>query len=549
MIFNAIQNTAPEQSDATPGRFPNRALFLIIACLAMPAAAIWAVEGFVTQDGPAHLYNAGIIVQSFSPESPFREFFEVRRQPLPNWGGHLLTAVLVRALPPRSADRVMTTLTLVALPISLFWLRWRVSGREGLLIAAPLSALIGLNVTWLLGFNSFLLGASLFPITLNVWWSGRDRGFSTRRATGIAFWVSLGYFCHLISLGLTALGLIVLEAFTPSVRRRGRFLTTLLGVAPLGPLGVIYLGLMRQEGGGLAPEWKHLESLLSLRSWITQLTWVDPVSLARKDYLPGFATLAPWHYTLAPAVWLGLAIALIVTPKVWRSTERRAWWVLGFALVLGGLLGPDSLGATHGEYLQQRVVLLGLAALVPVLPLDFKGWRQRAGGLLVIGALAIQILTVWDYARWSDRSAGAILQAGEALGRGWRVATLLNDIKSPFRSNPLLHADCALGVGTGNVIWADYETRFYYFPVQFRKGLDRPDALAFEKVALSDDPVERRRLWSALIDKYADVFDRVIVWRTEPAIDADNAQRFTTIYNRLEVRILRRRPKDRGTDP
>ena len=514
---------------------------LFLACLALPTAAIWAVKGFVTQDGPAHLYNAEILVQSLSPSSPFQEYFEVRGQPLPNWGGHLVTAALVATLPPRAADRAMTTLTLVALPITLFWLRRRVSGNDGLLIAAPLAALIGLNVTWLLGFNSFLIGASLFPITLNTWWNGRADGFSSRRALALAFWLVLGYFCHLISLGLTAFGLIVFEALTPSEKRRGRLLTTLAGLAPLVPLGVVYLGLMRQGGGGLAPEWKHLESLISARSWINQMTWVDPVSLARKDYLPGLGTLASWHYALAPAVWLGLGLALIVARRSVPSAEKRAWWFLGIALVLGGLLGPDTLGATHGEYLQQRVVLLGIVTLMPVLPLGATSWRERLGGLFILGAFAIQTLTLWDYARWSDHTAGAILRSREALGRGQRVATLLNDIKSPFRSNPLLHVDCALGVGNGNIIWSDYETRFYYFPVQFREGIRRPDALAFEKVALSDDPLERRRLWKALIERYEAIFDRVIVWKAEPAIDADNAERFSAIYRRDNVRILRRK--------
>jgi len=43
-----------------------------------------------------------------------------------------------------------------------------------------------------------------------------------------------------------------------------------------------------------------------------------------------------------------------------------------------------------------------------------------------------------------------------------------------FRSNPLLHADNLLGIGTGNIIWNNYETRYYYFPVQFRPEVARP---------------------------------------------------------------------------
>ena len=39
----------------------------------------------------------------------------------------------------------------------------------------------------------------------------------------IAALTTLGYFCHLISLGLTAVGLVVLELATPGAKRTHRF--------------------------------------------------------------------------------------------------------------------------------------------------------------------------------------------------------------------------------------------------------------------------------------------------------------------------------------
>ncbi len=51
--------------------------------------AIAWYQGFVTQDGPAHLYNAHIIARSVDAGSPFGKAFSVRWEPLPNWAGHL----------------------------------------------------------------------------------------------------------------------------------------------------------------------------------------------------------------------------------------------------------------------------------------------------------------------------------------------------------------------------------------------------------------------------------------------------------------------------
>ena len=75
--------------------------------------AIWTVPGFVTQDGPTHLYNAWILSCSFTSPSPYQDYFVVQWQPLPNWVGHLALAGLLEVVSPWSADRIMMSVTLV----------------------------------------------------------------------------------------------------------------------------------------------------------------------------------------------------------------------------------------------------------------------------------------------------------------------------------------------------------------------------------------------------------------------------------------------------
>jgi len=525
----------PTPPDAAP--HPRRALFALALALAPALAAVWTHPGFVTQDGPAHLYNAHVLLHASDP--PFRRAFSVRREPLPNWAGHATLMALAAAFPPRTADRLMTTLTLAGLASATLWLRRRVSGERGDRLASVLSAVLAMNVAWLLGFSGFLLGACLFPVTLGVWWAGRDAGFSARRAGALAGLTALGYFCHLVSLGLTAFGLVVLELFTPGRSRGARAAATGLGLLPLLPLGAVYLALMRR-GGGIAPEWKQLRDPFSPRAWFAQLAWVDPVSLARKDALPLWdGAASPWFGLAAPVLWVaaGLTLAVLATRP---ARETRGWSVLAAALLVGGAAGPDTLGPSHGDYLQQRVVLLGLVALVPVLRLETTGRLGRAAAFALTGALAVQSAFVWDYARVSERTAGAVLRAAGAVGTDRRVASLLIGIKTRFRANPLLHADCALGVGTGNVIWGNYETRFYYFPVRFRPGFDGPDPAELEAIALSDAPAQaadRARRWASLLDRHRSAIDALVVWGTDPALDALNARSFRVVYDASGVRV------------
>jgi hypothetical protein len=108
----------------------------------------------------------------------------------------------------------------------------------------------------------------------------------------------------------------------------------------------------------------------------------------------------------------------------------------------------------------------------------------------------------------------------------------------------LLHADCLLGVGTGNVIWGNYETRHYYFPIQFRPGLDRPDAGVLEAIALEDDPRDaatRAAQWEALLARYHAAIDVLVVWGSDPRLDAIHAHWFRRVADDGELQILRRR--------
>ena len=87
-----------------------------------------------------------------------------------------------------------------------------------------------------------------------------------------------------------------------------------------------------------------------------------------------------------------------------------------------------------------------------------------------MAAVTLQSAIVWDYGLCSDRTAGQIIRAMRSSVRGQRIVTLLVTLARPVSPNPLLHAENWLGVDTGNIIWNNYETLHYYFPVQFRPG-------------------------------------------------------------------------------
>jgi hypothetical protein len=557
------------------GRRVRWAWCALAAALAPALAAIWSVAYFVTQDGPAHLYNAQILVWSFDASSPFRDVFTVHWQPIPNWAGHLVLAGLMAVFPAWVADRVIMSLTLAGFAASILWLRWRVAGERGMVPAALLAALLGMNLAWILGFTSFLLGACLFPVTLGFWWPNRDR-LDARRLLALTALLILGYFSHVVSVGLTVLALVVLSLVSPAAfgnasswqRKLSRLARTSLTFIPLVLLGISYLRMSRSSGP-MSPSWETLVNPYSPADWGERVGWVDPVTLAIKDGVPFTDLSGKLFVFLAPAVWLAVALVLwwygrITAParavaadtapfpidrdgtgqhlESGRGDRRAGWLLLAALLLLGGIAGPDSFGAAHGEFLPQRLVLLGLTTLVPVFDLD----ASRRVGRAAIGALAIavglQSAIVWDYALYSDSSAGQIIRAGPAVGRFQRIATLLVSTRSRFRTNPLLHAENWLGVDTGNVVWNNYEATHYYFPVHFHDGIDRPSPADLEYTSIHDDPktaASRASGWEKILERHARSIDVLLVWKSEPALDAVTARYFDGAERLGDLRIFR----------
>jgi len=516
---------------------------IVLALALSPALAALAIyPGFVTQDGPSHLYNAHILAHPAG--SPLLEAtFEVRRDPLPNWAGHLGLLGWLRVLPPRAADRAMSALTLVALSASTYWLRLRVVGPGGAWVAALWSALVGLNVAWLLGFQSFLLGAALLPVGLGTWWAGRG-GIGGRRALGLGVLLICGYVCHLVSLGLTALGVVVLELSTPGPNRRRRAARTAAALAVLVPLGLVYRSLM-SRGGAIRPSWRLLSGPWTWRTWGAQLTWVDPITLASKRLSPLGLAPGGWNGLLSPALWFAAGASVLVLGSR-PSRLNKSWLVLAAALLIGGVVCPDSLGPGHGDYLPQRVVLVGLVALLPALDLEGRRGPRYLGGGLLAGALAVQSAYVWGYARHSDRLVEEYLAASAHLDRSVRVGTLfLGDLRGDYRANPLRHVDCLLGIGTDRVIWTNYEAAHYYFPVGYRPGLARPPELEFEAIGILDDPADaagRSRRWLDLLTKHHAQIDKLVTWGDDPGLDATTSRWFTPTFRGGRVRVWGRRP-------
>ncbi len=547
-------DTGPISVDALPtSRSKETRTSAIVASVAFALlgcaiGAIWSTRWFATQDGPSHIYNAKIIARSLSVDSPFAKAYRVQWKPLPNWCGHLLAMGMLRVVSHRVAERLITTITLVGLAACILWLRVQTAGSKDVGLVCCLALLLAMNFSWLEGFVGFELGACLFAISLACWWKHRNRP-SLPSLLIQALLVILGYFCHPVSWGLTLFSLIVLALATPLDARFKTFWWTLLFIAPALPLALMYRSMV-SGGGAIVPQWGYLAHPWSLVAWSRQIGWVDPISLASKQYVPFQGDRASnFGAVFAPVVWFVFALPIVLT-LAWqnRSRERRGWLVLAVVLTTAGLLGPDSLGYQHGQYLPQRMILLGLIALVPWLEFGPNSRIKALVALPLLVSCSLQVLMVWDYAGRCDRFGREFSSAAAALGERQRVATLLVGVSTPFRINHMLHFDCILGTDSDSVIWSNYEPTHYYFPVQPAEPRPLPELelvsiVASGSLGMDERGASKEQLWSGVLEQNADRFDKLLVWGKDPALDEISFRWFDRqpLFERGMTRVFARR--------
>lgn len=520
--------------------------------------AIWFVPWFVTQDGPRHLYNAHILSTFSNEHSPFKDFYAARAGLLPYVGVYKLLAGLMSVVSARTADRLLMTLTSIGFAGSVLWLRQRVARWEKLPLVVPLILLLSISRLWILGLYFFLLGACLFAVILGIWWRWRD-DLKPARAAILAVLVAIGYFFHVVSAGLSVFALVVLAVATPGFNLRRRGLWTAAAIAPCALL-IIGFGYLMGSSGGALTEWTGLTDALSLRNWLHYLQTADFVSLSFKEALgvlevptdcPFVEQSAQRYALLWPTLWAIVGVSLLLgssqlkTVSVFRS-ENRGWLALAACLFAAGLFGPTA--GAQGSILRERVLLLGMVALVPLIKPQSGKAATRIGSVCLVVALVLQIGFVLDYARISNRVAGSVLQVAPHLETGQRILLVVADPRTHYVVNPLPDIANQLGVSRDVVVWNNYGPAFYYFPVEFKseqiqeqwKKTDSFHQLLVAggvEAAAKAHPAE----WSAAIGGALDETDVLIVWGVVPWFDELCATSFQPepIFEQGEVRAFR----------
>ena len=171
------------------------------ALLLVQVVPIWTCARFPSHDGPAHVYNARVLLRYWAEGSAhLREYFALDLAPYPNWLAHALLAGLQVIASPVVAEKLLVTVYALGLPLAARFALNRISAGSGWLALLC----IPLVFSWPLhmGFYGFCLGLALYFVGL-----GLAQGVLVRpgrgAAIGFAAFQVLAYFAHPVTLVMT----------------------------------------------------------------------------------------------------------------------------------------------------------------------------------------------------------------------------------------------------------------------------------------------------------------------------------------------------------
>jgi hypothetical protein len=311
--------------------------------------------------------------------------------------------------------------------------------------------------------------------------------------------------------------------------------------------------------GEIYPVWRtvSLSTLFALRSWYYYLgESAEAFNLLLKPNAFAFTgRTSIWFQLLHPPLWLAIGLGLFGARMYFARSKlgdlqthlNRGWIILPFLLLSGWLVAPSDFGAAHGSFLRMRLLLFALMSMIPVLKLNSRHVCVWLGAAVLLVAVVLQSAFVWDYALTSNRIASIFMAATPAVGTGKRIGTLQLDLPRRFSMPLLPHIDSMLGIGTGNIVWHNYEANQYYFPVIYRNALGRylgQELSRLETIDLTSfNAVSHITRWTDLLTAYHDAIDTLVVWGVDQRLDALHTRWYDPepVFQEEELRVFQHR--------
>ena len=518
---------------------------------------VWIFTYFPTQDGASHIYNSYVLKEYHKHENyRLREVYELRLTLFPNWTSHAFLALLMYVFPPIVCEKILITLCIGLLPLSLFY--FLNSVQKGKTLFGLVGFIFAYNYLLHMGFYNFVLSMSLFFFTLGYWWRRREE--LTLANIGVMYVLLIAtYLTHyqsyatlMMSLTFFAVFLSLYEALRktwgyreisgenrkPSASNLKSFAAklkpTFLFLISMLPAYFImisyYLDRPRGDDGHKDFEWL-MEYFFSMKSLV-----------AFRDE----------HILIGRALFVVFAVALLLTlidrvrhvyrfrassesedtnERLWPRIVRRRDLFLLLALILTVMYFKFPWSGYGGGWINDRIHLYIFLVLLPFFSVGLHKYTKYATGGFIIALslwhLAYNVQTYYLLNKDIDNAVSSVGMLDKHTILTSRPAEWngMSDSlgREPEYVAPFGHTECFLAAKNGIAYLKNYEAKTDHFPVLYRERDFSAENLA-------------GRHW-----KTPFAADYMILWRTEYDEAEELEDDFELIHSNNYNRLYRRK--------
>ena len=526
---------------------------IIIALLVIHLLPVWIFAYFPTQDGASHIYNSYVLKEYHKHENyRLREVYELRLTLFPNWTSHAFLALLMYVFPPIICEKILISICIGLLPLSLFYFLNNVQKAQTLF--GLVGFIFAYNYLLHMGFYNFVLSMSLFFFTLGYWWKHRVK--LTLTNIGVMYVLLIAtYLTHYQSYATLMMALTFFSVFLSLCE--ALFMTW--GYREIsGDNGRTLPSSLKRFVGKLKPAFLFLVTMLPAY-FIMISYFLDRPRRAGghkgfewlKEYFFSMKSLVSFrdeHILIGRVLLVVFAIAFLLTlidrvRNVYtfrRSSEsddtnERLWTrivnsrdvFLLLAIILTVMYFTFPWVGYGGGWINDRIHLYIFLVFLPFFSIGLHKYIKYATAGIII-ALSLWHLgyNVQTYYLLNKDIGNAISSAG-MLEKHTILTSRPEEWNGPSDSlgwkpkyvAPFGHTECLLAVNNGIAYLMNYEAKTDHFPVRFRERDYSAESLA-------------GRRW-----KTPFTADYMILWRTEydetEELEEDLELIHSNNYNRL----------------
>jgi hypothetical protein len=441
----------------------NAAIIILIALYLVP---VWRFKFFPSSDGPSHVYNTQVLKCCVDSKSSYHEYFNLNLRPYPNWTSSLIMLAFQYVASPLWAEKFFLTFYIVFFVFSFKYLLKASGNRTELYLL--FSFLYLYNFLLLMGFYNYSLGVPLLLLTTGFFWKNKE-SLDWKRTGLLSLFLVILYFSHPVPY-IAAIIILLLISLLYYKKRWKEIYKVLICLAPSFALCLYYFCAFRIFARQKAPS-----SFQNLSEVITDMITLKFLISVDTQRQPILAAACGILIMLLAIITIKKKITISNNRLSYEFNQKDYFFLIFLVTFILSIMTPDAI-ADHGSFIFQRVLLIASLLVIPWLTEELGRILKSFVTVFLICLVLANLFIIYHAFSMINTELAEFACCKPEVGHHNTLIPLIFKRNSQSAINQVfVHAASYYCLNNFNINLANYEADKDYFPIKFRKELQRPD--------------------------------------------------------------------------